>query len=126
MHYDLLAKIKNAGMAKKDTVFTPYSNLNFAIAQVLLNAKFLKDVQKKVSNRKGFLDIKIAYHNGKPAMTDFKLVSRPGRRVYIGYKDLSSVRQNFGIGVLSTPRGVMDNKQARKTKVGGEYLFQIW
>ena len=63
---------------------------------------------------------------GDPAITDFKVMSKPSRRLHIGYRDLKAVKQNYGLSILSTPAGVMSNREARKQKVGGEYLFEVW
>lgn len=126
MHYDLLAKIKNAYAARKEGFQTPYSKLNHEVAKLLVRYRFLKDVQKRVSDKKLFLDIKLAYDDGSPRFQDFKIVSKPSRRLYSGYRDIKAVRQGYGIGVLTTPQGVLSNTEAREKKAGGEYLFQIW
>lgn len=126
MHYDLLAKIKNAYAARKEGFQTPYSGLNHEVAKLLVRYRFLKDVQKRTSDKKLFLDIRLAYNEGAPRFQDFKIFSKPSRRLYQGYRDVKQVRQGYGIGVLSTPAGVLSNTEARDKKVGGEYLFQIW
>lgn len=126
MHYDLLAKIKNAGRARRDTVQTRYSNFAFSVAQVLLKSHYLKEVQKKAVNRKNYLEVKIAYRGTKPVLDDFKIISRPGRHIYASYKDLKSVKQGYGVGIISTPAGVMSTQEARRLKVGGEYLCEVW
>ncbi len=126
MYWDLLPKIKNAARAKKQSVHTPYSRMDFAVAQILAQAGYIKDVQKKISGRKNMIEVKIAYSEGKPVFNDFKLVSKPSRHFYTGYKQLKSVKQGYGLSVLSTPQGLTTGKDARKLKVGGEYLFEIW
>jgi small subunit ribosomal protein S8 len=126
MHYDILSQIKNAQGAKKEVIQTPYSNFDFAIARVLADAKYIKDVQKKTSNKKNFLEITLAYPGGKPALSDFKIFSTPGRRLYSTYRELKPIRQNYGMAILSTPKGILNNKTARKEKVGGEYLCEVW
>ena len=126
MYYDLLAKIKNAGRAKKEAVFTPFSKMDFEIAKILVEKKYLTDVQKKNIDRKSFMEVKLAYRDGEPAISDFKIRSKPGRRFYIGYRDLRPVKGSYGLAILSTPKGIMENRGAKKTKVGGEYLFEIW
>lgn len=126
MHYDLLAKIKNAYAARKEGFQTPFSKLDHEIAKLLVRYGFLKDVQKRTSDKKLFLDIKLAYTDGTSRFQDFNIVSKPSRRIYSGYRDVKQVRQGYGIGVLTTPVGVMTNLEARTKKVGGEYLFQIW
>jgi len=113
-------------MARKEGFVTRYSGLNHAIAQALVRTGYLKSVAVKSGSSKSFLEVKIAYKAGRPAMHDFRILSKPGRRLYSGVSQLSSVRQGYGIGVLTTPSGVMTTDEARKEKVGGEYLFQIW
>ena len=129
MYYDLLAKIKNAARARKEHIQTSYSNFDLAFAKILVNAGYLKSAHKKEIGKKQFLEVRVAYKgkDGKaPIFTDFKLGSKPGRRIYMGYQELKPIKQNYGISILSTSKGVMTNHQARKTKVGGEYLCEIW
>lgn len=126
MYYDLLTRIKNAGLAKKETVFAPFSRLDFEIAKILVQKKYLTDVQKKNIDRKSFMEIKLAYRAGEPAISDFKIWSKSGRRFYTGYRDLRTVKGSHGLAILSTPKGIMENREARRAKVGGEYLFEIW
>jgi len=126
MYYDLIVKIKNAAQAKKESLVTPYSKMDFEVLKVLEGYGYVKSVSKKEGGKKNFIEIKLAYENGKPRISDFKLLSKPSRRFYTGYKELSSVRQGQGLAILSTPQGIMSNREARKNKVGGEYLFQVW
>ena len=126
MYYDLLARIKNAGAAKKESLLAPYSNLDYAVAQILVNTGYLKSVEKKVIGKKNFLEVGMKYSKKEPVMTDFRLISKPSRHIYFSYRELRPVRQNFGFAVISTPKGIMTNKEAKKQKVGGEYLFEIW
>jgi small subunit ribosomal protein S8 len=126
MYYDLLPRIKNAGAAQKDGFTVPYSNLDLAVAQILVDAGYLKSAEKRVVGKKNYLDLVMKYYKKKPAMTDFRLISKPSRHIYSSYRELRSVRQSYGFAVLSTPKGVMTNKEAKKQKVGGEYLFEIW
>jgi small subunit ribosomal protein S8 len=126
MHYDILPKIKNAGVARKESLFTKNSKLAYAFAQALVRTGYLKAASVKVSGKKSFLELKLAYRNGVPVMQDFRTMSKPGRRLYSPYRELNLVRQGFGVGILSTPKGVLTTQEARKEKVGGEYLAQIW
>ena len=126
MYYDLLTRIKNAARAGKDTVLAPFSKFDYAIAKVLVDTKYLKSAEKRVIGKKNFLEVVLSYEGKTPALTDFKLISKPSRHLYSGYRELRSVRQQYGLSVLSTPKGVMTNRTARKEKVGGEYLFEIW
>mgnify|MGYP001586230108 CR=1 FL=1 len=126
MYYDLLARIKNAFLAEKISLLSPFSKMDFEIAKILAREKYLKEVQKKVVNRKNFLEIKLAYQNHKPSFRDFKIMSQPGRHLYRRHQDIRPVKNGYGLAILSTSKGMMDNKEAKKNKVGGEYLFEIW
>lgn len=129
MYYDLLAKIKNAARARKELIQTSYSGMDLAVAKLLVRAGYLKSAHKKEVGKKQFLEVKVAFKGkeGKdPVLTDFKLVSKPGRRIYSSYQELKPVKQNYGISILSTSKGVMTNHEARKEKVGGEHLCEIW
>jgi small subunit ribosomal protein S8 len=126
MYYDLLARIKNAMRAKKESLVTPYSKMDFAVLKILEESGYIKSASKKEGGKKNFIEVKLAYENGRPRINDFKILSKPSRRLYTGYKELTAVRQGEGLAVLSTPQGIMSNRSARKNKVGGEYLFQIW
>jgi small subunit ribosomal protein S8 len=126
MYYDLLAKIKNAEAAKKTKLTVPFSKFDLAVAMVLVKAGYLSDVQKKSLNRKNFLEIKLVDAKKRPAVNGFKIISKPSRRIYIDYRHLRPVKQGYGLAVISTPLGVLSGQEAKKNKVGGEYLFQVW
>lgn len=126
MHYDILPKIKNASVARKESLFIKNSKLAYAFTQALVRTGYLKSVSVKTAGKKSFLELKLLYKNGKPAMTDFRTISKPGRRLYAPYRELNLVRQGFGVGILTTPKGVLTTQEARKEKVGGEYLAQVW
>ena len=104
----------------------PFSNMDFAVAKVLMEKKYIKDVKKKMMEKKGFLEIELNPREDHSSIGGFKMLSTPGRRLYVGYRALKPVRQGYGMGVVSTSKGVMTNLEARKNKLGGEYLFQIW
>jgi small subunit ribosomal protein S8 len=126
MYYDLLTRIKNASRVEKESVLAPFSNMDLAIAKLLVEEGYLKSADKRVIGRKNFIEMTIAYNGKNPVLTDFKLLSKPSRHLYAGYEDLKPVRQRYGVAVLSTPKGILTNRSARKEKVGGEYLFEIW
>ncbi|KKW16412.1 MAG: 30S ribosomal protein S8 [Parcubacteria group bacterium GW2011_GWA1_50_14] len=126
MYYDLLVKIKNAASARKKLIRVPYANLDFAVAKILASRGYLKDVKRKVIDKKGFMEIELLSPQSEDAIRGVKFVSKPSCRVYVGYRDLKPVRQGRGLAVISTPKGVMTNNEARKSKLGGEYLFEIW
>ncbi|MCS6788955.1 MAG: 30S ribosomal protein S8 [Patescibacteria group bacterium] len=126
MYWDILAKIKNAYLAKKEKVLTPFSKFDFEILKILTEKGYIKSVDKKTIDKKLFLEIKLLYNNKKPAMSNFKLISKPSRHIFKKYTELKPVKNGFGIGLVSTSKGVMVEKDAIKKRVGGEYLFEIW
>lgn len=98
--------------------------MDFEVAQVLVKEKYIKTAKKKTFGKMSVIEIELhAVHVG---LQDFRLISTPGRRLYAGYRTLKPIRQGYGAAVLSTPKGILTAKEARKEKVGGEYLFQIW
>ncbi|MBI5220737.1 MAG: 30S ribosomal protein S8 [Candidatus Liptonbacteria bacterium] len=123
MFYNLLAQIKNARAARKENFQAAYSQMSFAIAKVLAQHHFIRDVQKRTVNRKQYLDIRLS---PVTAPIHFRSYSKPGRRVYRGYRELQAVRQHYGLAIMSTSQGIMTNLEARKQKLGGEYLFEVW
>lgn len=123
MYYRLLPEIKNAVRARKDRVVFPFSKMDQAVLNALMGAGYVKSVEKETIGKKSALVVRLPKRG---AMTDFKLMSKPSRHSYIDYRSLRGVLQGHGIGVLSTSRGIMTAKEARKQKVGGEYLFEIW
>ncbi|MFH0987840.1 MAG: 30S ribosomal protein S8 [Parcubacteria group bacterium] len=124
---DMLTRIRNAQMAKRKEVLMPYSKIKFAIARILEKEKFVAKAEE-LSTESGIkeLSIKLKYENGKPAISRIARVSKLGCRVYAGKEKLPRVLNNFGIAVVSTSRGVMTNKEARKLGVGGEVLCEIY
>ncbi|OGZ01910.1 MAG: 30S ribosomal protein S8 [Candidatus Liptonbacteria bacterium RIFCSPLOWO2_01_FULL_53_13] len=126
MYYDLLPRIKNAVQRKKESILVPFSKFDFAVLRVLVDTKYLEDAQKKSVGKRTMIEIKLRYANGQPVLSDFKLISKPSRRQYAGADALRSVKQGYGISIISTPSGVMSGASARKKNVGGEYLFQVW
>lgn len=126
MYYDLLAKLKNAERAKKESVTVPFSKMDFAVAKILAQAGYVGDAQKKTIGRREYLEVRLPRGKKAHVINDFKIQSKPSRRLYVGHQDLKRVKHGYGISVISTPQGVMSNKEARKNKVGGEYLFEIW
>ena len=118
--------MKNGSLAKNETVLIPYSNLKNAILECLKKEGYIADVTKKVKKGGNVLEVKLIYVLGKPKITEVDRVSKQSRRVYFGMKDIHSVRNGSGLLVLSTPKGIMSGKEARKEQVGGEALFKIW
>ncbi|MEI6528145.1 MAG: 30S ribosomal protein S8 [bacterium] len=122
---DFITRIKMAGASNKEVVTLPYSKLIDAIATVLVAEGYLKSVSKKKKNARTF-DVEIAYKDGKPKITGAVRVSKPSKRVYEKAGNLNLFKSGFGRTILSTPRGILTNRQAVKEKAGGEVLFKIW
>lgn len=124
---DLINRLKNAGAVKHATVSLPFSNLKLAIAEKLKDAGYVKAVEKKGKKVKKTLDIMLKYtESGVPVIQGVKRVSKPGRRLYRSVHEIMPVRYGHGALILSTPKGIKTDKEARKEKVGGEALFEIW
>ncbi len=126
MYITMLTRIKNATMVGKRRLKVPFARLDYEIAEALVKKGYLESVEKKGRSVKKIIDISIKYDDEKPKISDIKLVSRPSCRVYNGYKTLRRSKQGYGDYFLTTPRGIMTGTEARKSKVGGEVLFEIW
>lgn len=122
---DMLTRIRNAYLVRKGEVRVPYSNMKMAIAKILSAEGFVGSIDK-VDNGFGEIRISLKYDGGSSVITNIKRVSKPGRREYSGYRELPHVRNNHGIAIVSTSQGVMTNKEARKRKLGGEVLAEIY
>jgi small subunit ribosomal protein S8 len=123
---DMLNRIKNGQAAAKEQVTIPYSNFKYEIAKILEKEKFVASVEKKGRKINKFFEITLKYEDKVPAISGIKRISKPGRRIYLPAKGLRKVRDGYGMAVISTPKGLMSNRQARKEKAGGEVLFEIW
>jgi len=123
---DFLIRIKNSGMAGKTLVSVPYSNMKFAIANILKEKGFINEVHKKGRKNGKFLEVGLLYQNKKSRVNDIKLVSKPSRRTYNKVKEVRPYKQGYGMTVYSTPKGILVDTDAKKENVGGEVLFKIW
>ncbi len=119
---DMLTRIRNAQMAQKNTVAMPSSRLKVAIAAVLKDEGYIDDFAVRDAEGKPQLDIALKYYAGRPVIERIERISRPGLRVYKGSGDLPRVMNGLGIAIVSTPKGVMTDRRARATNVGGEVL----
>jgi small subunit ribosomal protein S8 len=97
-----------------------------AIVDILVRNKFLDSADKKGRGPKKFIEIKLKYENGKGVISNIKFISKPSRRIYSGYKEIKPIRHGYGISIISTPKGLVTNNEAKLEKVGGEVLFEIW
>ena len=118
--------MKNGSLAGHDSVSFPYSKMKLAIGECLVKAGYLKQVSKKVKKGLPVLEAELVYVDRKPKITEVERISKQSRRVYFGMKDIHSVRNGSGLLVLSTPKGILSGKEARKEQVGGEALFRLW
>ncbi|MCX6755904.1 MAG: 30S ribosomal protein S8 [Candidatus Nomurabacteria bacterium] len=123
---NMVNMVKNANRVERESVTVPYSKLKQSIADALVAEGYLKKATKKM--QKGFptLELELVYVDGSPKVTGVERVSKSSCRVYKGVKEIRSVRHGFGSMFLSTPKGILTDKQARKEMVGGEVLFKIW
>jgi len=124
---DLITRLKNAGMVGHKDVALPYSKLKEAVALTLKKSGFVGEVAHNGSGVEKKLTVELLYEkNGAPRIKGVKRVSKPGRRLYAGVKDIHPVKYGKGIMVLSTPKGILVDSEARKVKTGGETLFTMW
>ena len=124
---DMLTRIRNANNAKHETVDVPASNMKKSIAQVLLDEGYIKAFQVIDDGTQGTIRITLKYNAGKEkVISGLRRVSKPGLRVYVGADELPRVLKGLGIAIISTSKGVMTDKQARKEHVGGEVLAFVW
>ncbi len=123
---NMLIMLKNAGLAGKPVAVFPYSKVKNAIAECLKKAGYIGQVKK--GTRKGFpvLETELIYVDKRPKITEVERISKPSRRIYFKIKDIRAVRNGAGLLVLSTPKGIMSGKEARREHSGGEALFKIW
>ena len=124
---DMLTRIRNANSAKHDTVKIPASNMKKAIAQILVDEGYVKSYKVEDDGIQGMIEITLKYGpNKSQVITGLRRVSKPGLRIYSNCEDLPKVMRGLGIAILSTSKGVMTDKDARKANVGGEVLAYIW
>ena len=124
---DMLARIRNAGMAKHPELAFPASNTKLAIARVLVESGFLEEARIEAREGRATLVLRIRYgDDGQPLVDGLKRISRPGRRVYVGHEAIPRVRNGLGIAVISTSKGILSDRAAREAEIGGEVLCEVW
>ena len=124
---DMLTRIRNANSAKHDSVDIPASNVKKAIAQILLDEGYINGFQVIENGNQGVLQISLKYGpNKSQVITGLRRISKPGLRIYSDVENMPKVMKGLGIAILSTSKGIMTDKQARKANVGGEVLAYIW
>jgi len=123
---DMLTRIRNAILVKAEKVDIPASRMKLDIAKILKEEGFIRAYKIIKDKRQGILRISLKYVDGKNAITGLKKVSKPSRRVYVGYRDTPRVMCGVGIAILTTPKGVKSDRVCRNEKTGGEVLCYIW
>lgn len=123
---DMLNIIKNAQAAGKETASIPFSNLKYEIAKVLERENFIGKIEKKGRGEKRFVEITLKYEDKIPAISGVKIISKPGQRIYTPAKKIRKVKGGYGIAIISTSKGLMTEKEARRNKLGGEIICEIW
>ena len=121
---DMLTRIRNASAVKKAEVLIPFSKVKWAIANILVQNGFVRNAEKTEDERGIKMGLK--YVEGRPAISSLSRVSSPGRRVYVAKDNILSVRNGLGISVISTSQGIMDNKEAKHRKIGGELICEVY
>ena len=123
---NMIIMLKNASLARKESVALPYSKVKNAIALCLEKEGYVGKVSKKVKKNQPVLEIELTYVDQKPKIKEVERISKQSRRVYFGIKNIHTVKNGSGLLVLSTPKGILSGKDARKEHVGGEALFTIF
>lgn len=134
---DMLSRIRNAIMAQKEEVILPYSKIKFEMAKILDNHKVISSLEtiepikthrsKEETNHFKQIKIKLAYdENGQPLITNLRRVSKPGQKIYIKKDNMPRVLDGLGFAIISTSQGLMSDQEAKKRKIGGELLCEIW
>lgn len=123
---NMINMIKNANRVEHESVTVSYSKIKHSIASCLVAEGYLSSVLKKMQKGFPILELGLVYVDGLPKVTGVERVSKSSRRIYKGVKDIKPTRSGYGLMVLTTPKGILTDKQAKKQMVGGEVLFKLW
>ena len=123
---DMIARVKNAQDRNHKKVDLPSSNFKVKIADILKNEGFVKDFKVNKESKKPLLTLELKYHSGNPVISNFERVSKPGRRIFSSADGLPKINNGLGIAIVSTPKGVMTDMDARKNRVGGEIICKVF
>ena len=123
---DMIARIKNAQARNHKKVELPSSNFKVKIADILKNEGFIKDFKVNSEANKSLLSLELKYHSGNPVISAFERVSKPGRRIFSSADSLPKINNGLGIAIISTPKGVMTDIDARKQRIGGEIICKVF
>ncbi|MDA9753349.1 30S ribosomal protein S8 [Candidatus Pelagibacter sp.] len=122
---DMIARVKNAQARNHKKVELPSSNFKSKIADILKNEGFIKDF-KITNDKKPILSLELKYHSGNPVISNFERISKPGRRIFSRADSLPKINNGLGIAIISTPKGVMTDMDARKQNIGGEIICKVF
>jgi small subunit ribosomal protein S8 len=123
---DMIARVKNAQARNHKKVDLPSSNFKSKIADILKNEGFIKEFKVNTADNKSTLLLDLKYHSGNPVISSFERVSKPGRRIFSSAESLPKINNGLGIAIVSTPKGVMTDIEARKNKIGGEIICKVF
>jgi small subunit ribosomal protein S8 len=123
---DMLNQIRNAAAVQKAEVLIPLSKAKYEIASILLRENLISEAKKTTKGKIKLIKIGLKYDNGVSAISGLKRVSKQGQRIYAGAKELKQVKGGYGISIVTTSKGLMTNKEARKNKLGGEVICEVW
>ena len=123
---DMIARVKNAQSRNHKKVELPSSNFKVKIAEILKKEGFVKDFKVNSEKNKNLLSLELKYHSGNPVINTFERVSKPGRRIFSSANGLPKINNGLGIAIVSTPKGVMTDLDARKQRVGGEIICKVF
>jgi small subunit ribosomal protein S8 len=124
---DMLTRIRNANTSKHTEVDIPASNMKKAIAQILVDEGYIKSFEEVEDGKQGILKVTLKYdENGKRVISGLKRISKPGLRIYVNKEEVPQVINGLGIALISTSKGIMTDKEARKQGIGGEVLAYVW
>lgn len=123
---DMLTEIRNAQAVSLPTVTVPFSNLKYGIAKILEKNGLIEKTEEKNKKAKKAIFIYLKYVNKKPAISGLKKVSKPGQRIYVEAQKIRSVKGGYGISIISTSKGLMTGREAKKNKLGGELICEVW
>jgi small subunit ribosomal protein S8 len=123
---DMIARVKNAQDRNHKKVELPSSNFKARIEDILKNEGFIKDFKVDTKDNKAILSLELKYHSGSPVISTFERVSKPGRRIFSSAEGLPKINNGLGIAIISTPKGVMTDIDARKQRVGGEIICKVF
>ncbi len=123
---NMLTSIRNAQAVLHQTVDIPFSNLKYKIAKILAKQGFIEQIEKKGKKTKRFIEITLKYDNKTPVISGIKRISKPGQRIYLSAQKIKKIKGGYGMSIISTSKGLMADKEARKNKLGGEVICEIW